>query len=204
MQKSKEDSARIGYLSGVLHVVLLAGPSAHAAAGGGAGLLRAAQHDGVLVEVAAPLHRHRHRASLLTHVVAAGAKGAKRERGVGERLPGVERRARRRPLVFEADERPLDVEDVVADHVGLAVLHQELESVHGFLHVLLVEHVADQAQVDVGCKTRTWEEISERACQIYEVQILDSSTATSNDFYCRNSTDFKYMFVYINIYAYMG
>lgn len=63
-------SARSCYLPGVLHVVLLARLSAHAAAGGGAGLLRAAQHDGVLVEVAGSLHRHRHRAGLLAHVVA--------------------------------------------------------------------------------------------------------------------------------------
>lgn len=56
--------------------------------------------------------------------------------------------------MLEADERPLDVEDVVADHVGLAVLDQELEVVHGFLNVLLVQHVADQAQVDVSCKNR--------------------------------------------------
>lgn len=54
------------------------------------------------------------------------------------------------PFVLEADEGPLDVEDVVADHVGLAVFHQELEVVHGFLHVLLMQDVADQAQVDIG------------------------------------------------------
>lgn len=53
--------------------------------------------------------------------------------------------------MLEADERPLDVENVVADHVGLAVLHQEVEVVHGFPRALLAQHVADQAQVDVGC-----------------------------------------------------
>lgn len=71
------------------------------------------------------------------------------------RFPGAEWRARHRPLVLEADERPLDVEDVVADHVGLAVLDQELEVVCGFLNVLLVQHIPDQAQVDVGCKIRS-------------------------------------------------
>lgn len=148
-------SARSGYLPSVLHVVLLARPCAHTAAGGGAGLLRAAQYDGVLVEVASSLHRHRHRAGLLAHVVAAGSEVEKRERGVGEGLRGVEWSARHRPLVLEADERPLDVEDVVADHVGLTVLHQELEVVHGLLNVLPVQHVADQAQVNVGWKKTT-------------------------------------------------
>lgn len=55
-----------------------------------------------------------------------------------------------RPLVLEADERPLDVEDVVADHVRFAVFDQELEVVHGFLNVLLMQHVAQQAQVDIS------------------------------------------------------
>lgn len=55
-----------------------------------------------------------------------------------------------RPFVLKADEWPLYVEDVVADYVGLAVLHQELEVVHGFLDILLVQHVADQTQVDIS------------------------------------------------------
>lgn len=73
-QKRSVHAWRSVYLAGILYVVLLAGPQAHAAAGGGAGLLRAAQHDGVLVEVAAALHRHRHRAGLLAHIVAVGVK----------------------------------------------------------------------------------------------------------------------------------
>lgn len=56
--------------------------------------------------------------------------------------------------MLKADERPLDVEDVVADHVGLAVSDQELEVVHGFLNVLLAQHVADQTQVDVSWKKK--------------------------------------------------
>lgn len=80
----KNGTARSGYLPGVLHVVLLARPSAHATAGGGAGLLRAAQHDGVLVEVAGSLHRHPHRAGLLAHVVAA--ERIKTEQNVSEML----------------------------------------------------------------------------------------------------------------------
>lgn len=62
------------YLSGVLHVVVLAGAQSRPAGRGGAALLGATQHDGVLVEVARPLHRHRHRARLLRHVVTAAAK----------------------------------------------------------------------------------------------------------------------------------
>lgn len=54
------------------------------------------------------------------------------------------------PFVLEADERPLDVENVVADHVGFAVFDQELEVVHGFLNRLLMQHVADETQVDVS------------------------------------------------------
>lgn len=57
--------------------------------------------------------------------------------------------------MLEADERPLDVEDVVADHVGFAVSDQELEVVHGFLNVLLAQHVADQTQVDVSWKKKS-------------------------------------------------
>lgn len=52
--------------------------------------------------------------------------------------------------MLKADERPLDVENVVADHVGLAVFDQELEVVHGFLKRLLMQHVADETQVDVS------------------------------------------------------
>lgn len=59
-----------GYLSGVLHIVLLARAGSHAAGGGGTVLLSAAQHDGVLVQVSCSLHRHGHCARLLTHIVA--------------------------------------------------------------------------------------------------------------------------------------
>lgn len=51
--------------------------------------------------------------------------------------------------MLEADERPLNVEHVVADNVGLAVLHQELEVVASLLSAALLEHVPNQAQVDV-------------------------------------------------------
>lgn len=52
--------------------------------------------------------------------------------------------------MLKADEGPLDVEDVVADHVGFTVLDQKLEIVHGFLSVLLTQHVAYQTQVDIS------------------------------------------------------
>lgn len=54
------------------------------------------------------------------------------------------------PFVLKADEWPLDVEDVVTDHIWFAVFDQELEVVHGFLNVLLMQHVADQTQVDIS------------------------------------------------------
>ena len=54
--------------------------------------------------------------------------------------------------MLEADERPLDMEQVIRDNVGLAVLHQELKVVHGLCHALFKEHVADQAQVNVSWK----------------------------------------------------
>lgn len=52
--------------------------------------------------------------------------------------------------MLKADEWPLDVEDVVTDHIWFAVFDQELEVVHGFLNVLLMQHVADQTQVDIS------------------------------------------------------
>lgn len=42
------------------------------------------------------------------------------------------------------------MEDIVADHVWFAVFDQELKVVHGFLNVLLMQHVADQTQVDIS------------------------------------------------------
>lgn len=63
----------MGYLSGIFHIVLLAGTRPGAAGGLGAALFRAAEHDGVLIEVPGSFHRHGDRASLLTHVVAEGS-----------------------------------------------------------------------------------------------------------------------------------
>lgn len=55
-----------------------------------------------------------------------------------------------RPFVLKADEGPLDVEDVVAHHIGFAVFDQELEGVHCLLDVLVMQHVADQTQIDIS------------------------------------------------------
>lgn len=52
--------------------------------------------------------------------------------------------------MLKADERPLDVEDVVAHHIGFTVLNQELEVVHCFLNVLVMQHVANQTQIDIS------------------------------------------------------
>lgn len=51
--------------------------------------------------------------------------------------------------MLKANERPLNVEHVVADNVGLAVLHQELEVVTGFLAAALLKYITNQAQIDV-------------------------------------------------------
>lgn len=40
--------------------------------------------------------------------------------------------------MFEADERPLDMEDIVIDHVGFTVFHQKLKTIHYFLDLLLM------------------------------------------------------------------
>lgn len=60
------------YLSSILHIILLVQPGSRAAAGNSTALLSAAQHNGVLVEIAGTLHGHSYGAGLLTHVVAEG------------------------------------------------------------------------------------------------------------------------------------
>lgn len=55
-----------------------------------------------------------------------------------------------RPFVLKADEGPLDVEDVVAHHIWFTVFNQKLEVVHCFLNVLVMQHVADQTQIDIS------------------------------------------------------
>lgn len=57
------------------------------------------------------------------------------------------------PLVFKADQRPLDVENIVTDDVRFAVLYKELEVVHGLLNIVLTQKVSDEAQVYVSYQT---------------------------------------------------
>lgn len=47
--------------------------------------------------------------------------------------------------MLKADKRPLDVEHIVTDNVGFAVLHKELEVVHGLLNSVLTQNVSDKA-----------------------------------------------------------
>jgi hypothetical protein len=56
------------------------------------------------------------------------------------------------PGIFKADERPLDMEDIVADHIGFTVLHQELKTIHHFLDLLLIQHITNQPQVHMLCE----------------------------------------------------
>lgn len=58
------------------------------------------------------------------------------------------------PGIFKADERPVDIEDIVTDHIGFTVLHQELKTVHHFLDLLLIQHITNQPQVHMLCEKR--------------------------------------------------
>lgn len=49
------------------------------------------------------------------------------------------------PLVLKADKRPLDVEHIITDNVGFAVLHKELKVIHGLLNTVLTQNVSDKA-----------------------------------------------------------
>lgn len=63
----------------------------------------------------------------------------------------------------KAEEGPLDVEDVAADHVGFAVLHQELKAVRGLLHLLLMHHIANEALVHILCREGTSRESAQES-----------------------------------------
>lgn len=47
------------------------------------------------------------------------------------------------------------MKDVATDHVGFAVLHEELKAVHGLLNLLLVHHVPNEALVHILCRDKT-------------------------------------------------
>lgn len=70
-------------LARVLHVVLLAALGAAPGAGAGGALLRATQHDGVLVQVPAPLHCDADRPRCLTDVVARNTQKGGLGAGLG-------------------------------------------------------------------------------------------------------------------------
>lgn len=58
------------------------------------------------------------------------------------------------PGIFEADEGPLNMEDIVADHVRLTVFHQKLKTIHHLVDLLLMQHVTDQPQVHILCEKK--------------------------------------------------
>ena len=61
------------------------------------------------------------------------------------------------PGIFKTDEGPLDMEDVVADHIGFTVFHQKLKTIHHLMDLLFMQHVTNQPQVHILCgKKRYW------------------------------------------------
>lgn len=58
------------------------------------------------------------------------------------------------PGIFEADDRPLDMEDIVTDHIGFTVFHQKLKTIHDFLDFLLMQHITNHPQVHILCEKK--------------------------------------------------
>lgn len=58
------------------------------------------------------------------------------------------------PSMFKADEGPLDVEDIVSDHIGFTVFHQKLKTIHHLMDLLFMQHVTNQAQVHILCEEK--------------------------------------------------
>lgn len=58
------------------------------------------------------------------------------------------------PGILKADEGPLDMEDIVTDHIGFTVFHQKLETIHHLPDLLLMQHVTNQPQVHVLCEKK--------------------------------------------------
>lgn len=56
------------------------------------------------------------------------------------------------PSMFKADEGPLDVEDIVSNHIGFTVFHQKLKTIHHLMDRLLMQHVTNQPQVHILCE----------------------------------------------------
>lgn len=59
--------------------------------------------------------------------------------------------------MFKADEGPLDMEDIVADHIGFTVSHQKLKTIHHLMDLLLMQHITNQPQVHVLCEKKDTE-----------------------------------------------
>lgn len=58
------------------------------------------------------------------------------------------------PGVFKADKGPLDMEDVVTDHIGFTVFHHKLETIHHLMDLLLMQHITNQPQVHLLCEMK--------------------------------------------------
>lgn len=58
------------------------------------------------------------------------------------------------PSMFKADEGPLDVEDIISDHVGFTVFHQKLKTIHHLMDLLLMQYVTNQPQVHILCEKK--------------------------------------------------
>lgn len=58
------------------------------------------------------------------------------------------------PGIFKADKGPLDMEDVVADHIGFTVFHQKLKTIHHFMDLLFMQHITNQPQVHILCEKK--------------------------------------------------
>lgn len=61
------------------------------------------------------------------------------------------------------------MEDVATDHIGFAVLHQELKAVRGLLNLLLMQHVANEALVHILCREETPSEPTQAVLQTSSV-----------------------------------
>lgn len=65
------------------------------------------------------------------------------------------------------------MEDVATDHVGFAVLHQELEAVQGLLNLLLMHHIPNEALVHILCQEGTSNEATQKSKGSFVDESLD-------------------------------
>lgn len=64
------------------------------------------------------------------------------------------------PSMFKTDEGPLDVEDIVSDHIGFTVFHQKLKTIRHLMGLLFMQHVTNQPQVHILCEEKKTQCIS--------------------------------------------